>query len=127
MESFVHLRKGTTPRRLHADLGGLKDDELRAVRNHDPIREPYHVLDLGAPEPAVDHLVSGEVPRQRLPEPRARGANEEDGSLGRRGAQVRGLEGLDVRLPLSGGRLLPRRARRGLAPYAGSLQGPYAY
>ncbi|HET9563776.1 MAG TPA: homogentisate 1,2-dioxygenase [Mycobacterium sp.] len=28
MESFVHLRKGTTPRRLHADLGGLKDDEL---------------------------------------------------------------------------------------------------
>lgn len=28
MESFVHLRKGTTPPRLHADLGGLKDDEL---------------------------------------------------------------------------------------------------
>src|SRR5215218_1972507 len=28
MESFVHLRKGTTPRRLHADLAGLKDDEL---------------------------------------------------------------------------------------------------
>jgi homogentisate 1,2-dioxygenase len=28
MESFVHLSKGTTPRRLHADLNGLKDDEL---------------------------------------------------------------------------------------------------
>lgn len=28
MESFVHLRKGTTPDRLHADLDGLKDDEL---------------------------------------------------------------------------------------------------
>ena len=28
MESFVHLRKGTVPARLHADLGGLKDDEL---------------------------------------------------------------------------------------------------
>ena len=28
MESFTHLRKGTTPRRLHADLDGLKDDEL---------------------------------------------------------------------------------------------------
>ena len=28
MESFVHLRKGITPRRLHADLDGLKDDEL---------------------------------------------------------------------------------------------------
>src|SRR5690606_4575716 len=28
MESFVHLRKGTTPDRLHADPGGLKDDEL---------------------------------------------------------------------------------------------------
>lgn len=28
MESFVHLRKGNTPRRLHADLNGLKDDEL---------------------------------------------------------------------------------------------------
>jgi len=28
MESFVHLRKGTTPHRLHADLDGLKDDEL---------------------------------------------------------------------------------------------------
>ncbi|MCB0927741.1 MAG: homogentisate 1,2-dioxygenase [Mycolicibacterium insubricum] len=28
MESFVHLRKGQTPERMHADLGGLKDDEL---------------------------------------------------------------------------------------------------
>ncbi len=28
MESFTHLRKGTTPRRIHADLDGLKDDEL---------------------------------------------------------------------------------------------------
>lgn len=28
MESFVHLRKGRTPRRVHADLEGLKDDEL---------------------------------------------------------------------------------------------------
>src|ERR1700744_4126213 len=28
MESFVHLRKGRTPRRLPADLDGLKDDEL---------------------------------------------------------------------------------------------------
>lgn len=28
MESFTHLRKGTTPRRVHADLDGLKDDEL---------------------------------------------------------------------------------------------------
>ena len=46
MESFVHLRKGTTPKRLHADLGGLKDDELgrggftgrtaNMYRRHDP-------------------------------------------------------------------------------------------
>jgi homogentisate 1,2-dioxygenase len=28
LESFVHLRKGKTPRRLHAGLDGLKDDEL---------------------------------------------------------------------------------------------------
>jgi homogentisate 1,2-dioxygenase len=28
MESFVHLRKGKTPHPLHADLDGLKDDEL---------------------------------------------------------------------------------------------------
>lgn len=28
VESFVHLRKGRTPKRLHADLDGLKDDEL---------------------------------------------------------------------------------------------------
>ena len=28
MESFVHLRKGKTPKRVHADLDGLKDDEL---------------------------------------------------------------------------------------------------
>ena len=28
MESFTHLRKGTTPHRVHADLAGLKDDEL---------------------------------------------------------------------------------------------------
>src|SRR5690242_6623408 len=28
MESFVHLSKGTVPKRVHADLNGLKDDEL---------------------------------------------------------------------------------------------------
>lgn len=47
MESFVHLRKGKTPRRLHADLDGLKDDELgrggfvgrtaNLYRRHDPV------------------------------------------------------------------------------------------
>ena len=46
MESFVHLRKGRTPKRLHADLDGLKDDELgrggftgrtaNMYRRHDP-------------------------------------------------------------------------------------------
>lgn len=46
MESFIHLRKGNTPRRLHADLDGLKDDELgrggftgrtaNMYRRHDP-------------------------------------------------------------------------------------------
>ena len=46
MESFIHLRKGKTPRRLHADLEGLKDDELgrggftgrtsTMYRRHDP-------------------------------------------------------------------------------------------
>src|ERR1700683_218770 len=46
MESFIHLRKGKTPRRLHADLEGLKDDELarggftgrpaNLYRRHDP-------------------------------------------------------------------------------------------
>ncbi|MGI5158987.1 homogentisate 1,2-dioxygenase [Microbispora sp. CA-102843] len=46
MESFVQLRKGTTPRRIHADLDGLKDDELgrggftgrtaHFYRRHDP-------------------------------------------------------------------------------------------
>ena len=46
MESFIHLRKGTTPRRIHADLDGLKDDELgrngftgrtaSLFRTHDP-------------------------------------------------------------------------------------------
>lgn len=28
MESFIQLQKGTMPRRMHADLDGLKDDEL---------------------------------------------------------------------------------------------------
>ncbi len=46
MESFVHLRKGSLPRRMHADLDGLKDDELgrdgftgrtaNFLRRHDP-------------------------------------------------------------------------------------------
>ena len=46
MESFIHLRKGKTPHRLHADLDGLKDDELgrggftgrtaNLYRRHDP-------------------------------------------------------------------------------------------
>lgn len=48
MESFVQLRRGTTPRRIHADLDGLKDDELgragfvgrtaHLYRRHDPTR-----------------------------------------------------------------------------------------
>ena len=71
MESFVHLRKGTTPRRLHADLDGLKDDELgrdgftgRTVhffRRHDPTAyravgplRPHDVL--------VDQLAPGDSP-----------------------------------------------------------------
>ena len=37
MESFVHLRKGRTPKRLHADLDGLKDDELGRPPRHLPI------------------------------------------------------------------------------------------
>lgn len=46
MESFVPVRKGTTPRKMHADLDGLKDDELgrngfvgrstQLYRQHDP-------------------------------------------------------------------------------------------
>ena len=28
MESFVQLQKGSTPDRVHADLNGLKDDEM---------------------------------------------------------------------------------------------------
>ncbi len=46
MESFTHLRKGKTPHRVHADLDGLKDDELgrggftgrtaNIYRRHDP-------------------------------------------------------------------------------------------
>lgn len=46
MESFVQYRKGTTPKRIHADLDGLKDDELgrngfsgrqaQLYRHHDP-------------------------------------------------------------------------------------------
>lgn len=46
MESFVQLRKGITPKRVHADLDGLKDDELgrggftgrtaNMYRRHDP-------------------------------------------------------------------------------------------
>ncbi|TVT22496.1 homogentisate 1,2-dioxygenase [Amycolatopsis rhizosphaerae] len=48
MESFVQLRKGTTPRRGHADLDGLKEDELGRAgftgrtsylyHRHDPTR-----------------------------------------------------------------------------------------
>ncbi len=46
MESFIHLRKGKYPKRIHADLDGLKDDELgrggftgrtaNLYRRHDP-------------------------------------------------------------------------------------------
>lgn len=72
MESFTHLRKGTTPRRVHADLNGLKDDELgrggftgrtaNLYRRHDPTEfratgplRPVDVLaDELAPQDAVD-------------------------------------------------------------------------
>jgi homogentisate 1,2-dioxygenase len=67
VESFVQLRKGTTPRRIHADLGGLKDDELgrngftgrtaHLYRRHDP-------TDFRAQGPmaGVDVLATGLVP-----------------------------------------------------------------
>ena len=71
MESFVHLRKGTTPRRLHADLDGLKDDELgrngftgrtaNFFRRHDPTQfraaGPLRPVDLLA-----DQLPVGDTP-----------------------------------------------------------------
>src|SRR4051812_50218449 len=38
---FVHLRKGNTPRRLHADLDGLKDDELGRGGFTAPTRNKY--------------------------------------------------------------------------------------
>jgi homogentisate 1,2-dioxygenase len=71
MESFVHLRKGATPRRLHADLDGLKDDELgrdgftgrtaNFFRRHDPTAYravgPLRPLDVLA-----DQLTIGDSP-----------------------------------------------------------------
>ena len=71
MESFVHLRKGATPRRLHADLNGLKDDELgrdgftgrtaNMYRRHDPTQfravGPLRPVDVLA-----DHLPVGDDP-----------------------------------------------------------------
>jgi homogentisate 1,2-dioxygenase len=64
VESFVHLRKGTTPRRLHADLNGLKDDEFgragftgrvaNMYRRHDPTAYrsdgPLRIVDVLASE-----------------------------------------------------------------------------
>src|SRR4029077_880208 len=69
MESFIHLRKGRTPRRLHADLDGLKDDELgrggftgrtaNMYRRHDPtayrISAPLRPLDVLSSEPKRSH------------------------------------------------------------------------
>lgn len=60
MESFIHLRKGRTPGRLHADLDGLKDDELgrggftgrtaNMYRRHDPtayrVQGPLRPIDV---------------------------------------------------------------------------------
>ena len=59
MESFVHLRKGKTPHRLHADLDGPRDDELgrcgftgrtaNMYRRHDPTA--YRLFDaIGHPD-----------------------------------------------------------------------------
>ncbi|GFG85938.1 homogentisate 1,2-dioxygenase [Mycolicibacter algericus] len=64
MESFVHLRKGVTPKRVHADLDGLKDDELgrggftgrtaNMYRRHDPTayraEGPLRPVDVLAPQ-----------------------------------------------------------------------------
>jgi homogentisate 1,2-dioxygenase len=71
MESFVHLRKGSAPRRMHADLDGLKDDELgrdgftgrtaNFLRRHDPTAYravgPLRPVDVLA-----DQLETGEFP-----------------------------------------------------------------
>ncbi|MFE7215625.1 homogentisate 1,2-dioxygenase [Streptomyces sp. NPDC057611] len=62
MESFIQLRSGTTPRRIHADLDGLKDDELgragftgrtaHLYRRHDPtqfrVKGPLAGVDVAA-------------------------------------------------------------------------------
>jgi len=92
MESFIHLRKGTTPRRLHADLNGLKDDELgrggftgrtanlyrrndpTAYRSSGPLR-PVDVLALagqelaGAKIDAVVHFAAKKAVGESVAEP----------------------------------------------------------
>ena len=71
MESFNHLRKGTTPRRLHANLNGLKDDELgrggftgrtaNFFRRHDPTS--YRAVGPLSPvDVLADQLPVGESP-----------------------------------------------------------------
>ena len=71
MESFIHLRKGTTPRRIHADLDGLKDDELgrngftgrtaSLFRTHDPT-EFRAVGPLRPVDVLADQLPVGDAP-----------------------------------------------------------------
>ena len=40
MESFIHLRKGKTPKRLHADLDS-RDPELDLYHPENPNQPPY--------------------------------------------------------------------------------------
>lgn len=71
MESFIHLRKGRTPRRAHADLDGLKDDELgrhgftgrtaNMYRRNDPTQ--YRAVGSLRPvDVLADQLPIGEAP-----------------------------------------------------------------
>jgi len=72
MESFVHLRKGRTPKRLHADLDGLKDDELgcdgftgrtaNVYRRHDPT-----AFDASGPLQPVDVMTTELKPIDATP------------------------------------------------------------
>jgi hypothetical protein len=74
-------------------------DRLRFAGIHDPRGEVRRVRDLRAAESPVDHLVPGQVLRERLPQPDVRRSDEEQRALWRRMRGVRLLERRDVLFP----------------------------
>jgi hypothetical protein len=78
----------------------VEDDQARAIRDHDPVRERGDLADVRAAEPPVEHRQTREVGRHGFPEADARTAGKNDAAGGGPRSPIGLVEGANLRFPL---------------------------